>query len=121
MKKIIILVMVVIILCSCSRLNERDQSEQSNQSEQFDQQLWLNEPEQRESLVRSLTNNYQLKGMTEEEIIDLLGEPDQIISESSKQYLFFIGYGGFVGINVSLLQLQFDANGKVESHSVIHK
>src|SRR5690606_37350731 len=99
----------------------KNQSDRSQQIAQFDQNAWLNEPENRDSMLSSLTDNYKLEGMTEEEITVLLGKPDQIISETSTKYLYFISYGRFVGINASLLQLQFNGNGKVESHSIVHK
>lgn len=121
MKKNIIFVLLVIILCSCSQVEQNDQPNQSNQINQFDKNAWLNEPENRDSMLSSLTGNYELEGMTEEEITDLLGEPDQIISESSKKYLYFISYGRYFGINASLLQLQFNGNGNVESYSIVHK
>lgn len=101
MKKIIISFLLVLMLCSCSR---------------FDQETWLNEPEKRQDMVSSL----KLKGMTESEIINLLGEPAEKLTDPSRQFLFYIGSAG-LGVKVTLLQLHFDKNGTVESHSIIYK
>lgn len=101
MKKIIISFLLVLMLCSCSR---------------FDQETWLNEPEKRQGMVSSL----KLKGMTESEIIDLLGEPAEKLTDPSRQFLFYIGSAG-LGVKVTLLQLHFDKNGNVESHDIIYK
>lgn len=105
MKKIIISFLMVLILCSCS---------------QFDQEAWLKEPEKRHDMMGSLTSKYKLKGMTENEIIDLLGEPAEQLTEPSRQFLYYIGSAG-LGVKVTLLQLHFDENGKVESHDIIYK
>ncbi|MFC4601408.1 hypothetical protein [Cohnella hongkongensis] len=105
MKKIIISILMVLVLCSCSR---------------FDQETWLKEPEKRYDMVSSLTSKYKLKGMTENEIIDLLGEPAEKLTEPSRQFLYYIGSAG-LGVKVTLLQLHLDENGRVESHDIIYK
>lgn len=106
MKKIIISFLMVLILCSCG---------------QFDQETWLKEPEKRQDMLGSLTSKYNLKGMTENEVIDLLGEPAQKLNEPSPQFLYYIGSAGLMGVKVTLFQLQFDENGKVESHDITYK
>ncbi len=106
MKAIIISFLMLLILCSCSS--------------QFDQETWLKEPEKRQDMVSSLTNKFKLKGMTESEIIELLGEPEEKLSEPSRQLLYYIGSAG-LGVKVTLLQLQLDESGKVESHDILYK
>lgn len=106
MKKIIFSVALLLILSSCSS--------------QFDQETWHEEPEKRQDMINSLTSNYELKGMTGNEIIDLLGEPADKITEPPQQFLYYIGNAG-LGVKVTLLQLQFDENGKVETHDIIYK
>lgn len=105
MKKIIISFLMVLILSSCSH---------------FDQETWNKEPEKRDGMISSLTSKYKLKGMTENEIIDLLGEPAEKLTEPSRQFLYYIGSAG-LGVKVNLLQLHFDEDGKVESHDIIYK
>lgn len=105
MKKIAISFLLVAILCSCSS---------------FDQDTWLKEPDKRHDMVSSLTSKYKLKGMIESEVIDLLGEPAEKLTEPSRQFLYYIG-GAALGVKVTLLQLHFDKNGKVESHDIVYK
>jgi len=71
-------------------------------------------------MIGNLTSKYKLKVMTENEIIDLLGEPAEKLTEPSPQFLYYIGSAG-LGVKVTLLQLHFDENGKVESHDIIYK
>jgi len=106
MKKIILSCLVLLILSSCS-------------SRQFDQEAWMKEPEKRSGMVSSLTGKYELKGMTETEIIDLLGEPEEKLDEPSRQYVYYLGRAG-LGVDDSLLRLSFDENGELESHRVTH-
>lgn len=105
MRKVSISFLLLLILCSCSR---------------FDQEAWLKEPDKRHDMVSSLTSNYKLTGMTEREIIDLLGEPAEKLTEPSRQFLYAVGSAG-MGVKVTLLQLHFDNTGKVESHDIIYK
>ncbi|WP_249900267.1 hypothetical protein [Paenibacillus sp. PK3_47] len=96
---------MMLILCSCGG---------------FDRDTWLTEPEKRDSMVSNLTSQFKLEGMTESEIVDLLGEPDQKLTEPPMQYLYYTGTAG-LGVKVALLQLLFDEEGKVESHDTIYK
>lgn len=105
MKKMIISFLMVLILCSCSH---------------FDQETWKKEPEKRDDMISSLTSKYKLKGMTENEIFDLLGEPSEKLTDPSRQFLYYIGSAG-LGVKVTLFQLHFDEDGKVESHDIIYK
>lgn len=72
-------------------------------------------------MIGSLTSKYKLKGMTEREVIDLLGEPSQKVSDPSRQFLYNAGPAGLFGIKVQVFQLIFDENGKVESYDIIYK
>ncbi|MHA6484282.1 hypothetical protein ACX1C1_20520 [Paenibacillus sp. strain BS8-2] len=63
---------------------------------------------------------YNLEGMTEEELIEVLGEPAETLDEPSRQLLYFVGYAGS-GVKVSLLQFQFDEQGKLDRHDIIYK
>lgn len=104
MKQMIISFMMLFLLCSCSS--------------RFDQESWLHEPEKREDMVSSLTSQYTLEGMTENEIIDLLGEPAEKLTEQSREFLYFMGY---TGVSVVLFQIQINQSGIVESYDVIFK
>jgi hypothetical protein len=105
MKKIVLSVLLLLILCSCSS--------------QFNKETWLKEPDKRNDMVQSLINKHELKGMTEAEVIDLLGEPAQKLDEPYRQYVYYLGRAG-LGVDDSLLRLNFNKNGELESHEVTH-
>ena len=71
-------------------------------------------------MVSNLTSKYKLKGMTEGEVIDLLGEPGEKLTVPSREFLYYVGSAG-LGVKVTLLQLHFDENGKVESHNITYR
>lgn len=104
MKKIFLSLLVLLFLCACDQ--------------QFNKEVWLKEPEKRSDMVYSFLNKYELVGMTEEEIIHLLGKPGEKIDEPNIQYVYYLGSAGLMGVKVSLLRLQFDQNGKLESHEI---
>ncbi|MFK0521713.1 hypothetical protein ACINKY_05820 [Paenibacillus illinoisensis] len=104
MKKMLFSVLLLLFLCGCS-------------SNHFDQKTWFNEPEKRNSMVHSLLKQFELIGMTETEIIDLLGEPAQKVDEPSRQYVYYLGRAG-LGVDDRLLRLHFNKEGGIESHEV---
>lgn len=57
--------------------------------------------------------------MTNTEIIDLLGEPEQMLDEPSPQFVYYLGRAG-LGVDDSLLRLYFNKNGELESHEITH-
>ncbi|WP_091182724.1 hypothetical protein [Paenibacillus catalpae] len=105
MKKIVLSFLLLVILCSCSS--------------QFNKETWLEEPDKRNDMVHSLIKMYELKGMTETEIIDLLGEPAEKREEPSRQFVYYLGRAG-LGVDDSLMRLNFNKNGELESHEVSH-
>jgi len=105
MKKLLLVIILLISLCSCSN--------------SFDKERWLKEPEKRNSIVNSLINKYELEGMTETQIVDLLGEPEQKVDEPFRQYVYYLGRAG-LGVDDRLLRLNFNNNGEIESYKVTH-
>lgn len=105
MKKIFLSLLLLLILCACGS--------------SFDKEQWLSEPETRNSMVNSLTNKYELEGMTEKEIIDLLGEPAQKLDEPARHFVYYLGRAG-LGVDDSLLKLHFNQDGELESHELTH-
>jgi hypothetical protein len=105
MKKLLLSLLLLLILCSCSA--------------QFDKETWSKEPEKRNNMVHNLINKYELDGMTDAEIIDLLGEPEQKLDEPSPQFVYYLGRAG-LGVDDSLLRLYFNKSGKLESHEITH-
>jgi len=67
--------------------------------------------------MSSLTSKYELEGMTESQIVDLLGVPSQIANEPWRHYVYYLGRAG-LGVDDRLLYLNFDHNGKLENYRV---
>lgn len=64
-------------------------------------------------MVYNLQDKHELDGMTEQEIIELLGEPG---SKSIVEWTYHLGMARH-GIDTGTLSLIFE-NGKVKSHEV---
>ncbi|MCA4809993.1 hypothetical protein IF128_09595 [Empedobacter stercoris] len=101
-----ILLALSAVLFSCGKFSH----------EKFDSNKWKTENLNSEnnwnlrwSMMNDLRNNYQIKGLTQKEIIELLGTPENIINN---QFRYFLGYSG-KGINTGILVLTFDENNKV--------
>jgi hypothetical protein len=86
--------------------------------EDFDSERWKNwketeaEMSLRWNMISDLEENYELKGMTPTEVVDLLGEPD---SKNSFEWTYYLGMAGH-GIDTGTLSLTFE-NGKVKSYT----
>ncbi len=87
--------------------------------EQFDSYRWKNWTESetewslRWEMMNSLRNNYELKGLTKAQIIELLGEPE---SKTKNEFGYFLGYSKR-GINTGRMTINFEKN-KVTDFSV---
>ncbi|WP_052350476.1 hypothetical protein [Paenibacillus gorillae] len=68
-------------------------------------------------LSNLLNKNNNLVGKTENEIIALIGKPEQKLDEPSFQYVYYLGRAG-LGVDDSMLVLQFDESWKVKSHKI---
>lgn len=91
MRKIFLSLLILLFLCACQN--------------QFHTEGWLDDPEKRNSMVYNLLDKYELKGKTEDEIISLLGKPEQKIDEPVPQYVYYLGRAG-LGVDDSLLRLR---------------
>ncbi|MFB9324553.1 hypothetical protein ACFFSY_01190 [Paenibacillus aurantiacus] len=105
MKQIVLALLVLLVLCSCRN--------------QFDQTAWFDEPDQRSGMVEDLIHTYELIGMTENGIIQLLGKPEHKQDEPARQFVYYLGRAG-LGVDDRLLRLDFNANGEVEHHEITH-
>ena len=65
-------------------------------------------------MMNSLRNNYELKDKTKNEIIELLGEPDD---KSTNEFTYNLGFAK-KGIDTGALSIVFDSNGRVKSYNV---
>jgi hypothetical protein len=85
----------------------------------FDSEKWKNwreteaEMSLRWDMVSDLQDKHQLDGMTENEIIELLGEPRR---KSSIEWTYHLGMAR-QGIDTGTLRLTFE-NGRVKNHHV---
>ena len=88
--------------------------------EEFNSSKWKNWEESevewslRWDMLNSLRNNYELKGMTKSEILELLGEPD---SQSISEFSYYLGMAKS-GIDTGTLTITFDETGKVTNYNV---
>ena len=88
--------------------------------EKFDSEKWKNWTESesewslRWDMMNSLRNNYELKGKSKTEIIELLGKPD---SKTKTDFRYYLGMSKR-GINTGSLTIEFNENGIVTDFSV---
>ncbi|WP_150275956.1 lipoprotein [Paenibacillus tepidiphilus] len=104
MKKIVLAITLLLILSACST--------------EFSKQSWLDNREERSGMVSSLLQKHELTGMTEAEVIKLLGEPEQIKSEPT-EYVYYLGRAG-LGVDDLLFRLTFDEDGRLAAHEQTH-
>ena len=87
--------------------------------EKFDSEKWKYWTESetewslRWDMMNSLRNNYDLNGMSKNEILKLIGEPE---SKTENEFGYYLGYSKR-GINTGRLTIKFD-NNKVTDFSV---
>jgi hypothetical protein len=85
----------------------------------FDSEMWKNWEESEDemslrwNMITDLEDHYKLPGMTDEEIVDLLGESG---AKSNIEWTYYLGIAGR-GIDTSTLRLTFE-NGKVKSYQI---
>ncbi|MHA7965168.1 hypothetical protein ACX93W_13575 [Paenibacillus sp. CAU 1782] len=84
----------------------------------FDEKKWIENREDRSSMVDSLQKKHELKGKTQEEIIGLLGEPDGKQEEPEGAFVYYLGRASYIGVDDSLLKFYFDEDGTVESYRI---
>ncbi|MDE5416553.1 hypothetical protein L3049_00935 [Labilibaculum sp. DW002] len=88
--------------------------------DRFDSDKWKNWTESetewslRWEMMNSLKNNYKLKGMTKNQIINLLGELE---SKTKNEFGYYLGYSKR-GINTGRLTIKFDNYNIVTDYSV---
>ncbi len=88
--------------------------------QRFDSEKWKNwtnsesEWSLRWDMMNSLRKNYELKGMTKNEILTLLGEPE---THTPEEFGYNLGYSKR-GINTGRLTIRFGKDSKVTDYSV---
>lgn len=85
----------------------------------FDSEKWQNWEENeatlslRWNMIADLETKYELIGMKDSEILELLGEPN---SKSDNEWTYYLGMAGY-GIDIGTLHLSFN-NGKVIDYEI---
>ena len=112
--KNIIIVLICIIICGFGLRGKIN-------GEKFDSERWktadLNSENNwslRWDMMNSLRNNYDLMGMTKDEIIELLGKPE---SQSQTEFSYYLGMAK-KGIDTGTLTIKFNEIGKVTHYNV---
>lgn len=87
--------------------------------EKFDSDEWKNSDLNLEKnwslrwdMMNSLRNNHDLVGMSKNEVIRLLGKPDDSSSEKENFMYYYLGYS-HKGINTGSLTLKLNRQGEV--------
>ena len=95
-----------------------------NSQVKFDKIKWTTKeypeapPEQRERMIKDLTTNYKLVGMSRMKVIDLLGEPDGT-DDSTFFYDITVDYGSDIDpVAGKNLELYFNSDSVVNSVKV---
>ena len=110
MKKLLYLFISICFLATLYYFNNKDDIT-------FDSDKWKNWVEQednfnlRKYMMNSLESNYDLIGMSKQEVIELFGESP---SRYNENFNYFIGYGR--GINTCSLYIIFDDNKIVKGY-----
>ena len=76
----------------------------------FSTSKWLDNPEERTAIVDDLLEKYELVGMSEENVLSLLGEPDNDYGyfNADNRYVYYMGAErGLFGIDSEWLILDF--------------
>ena len=97
MKKLILICLCVLcIACGAVFMNV--------QSKKFNKESWTDYPDRRYKIVDDLKERIELKGKTQEDVQEILGEPDDIweLGEGKEQLL---GYVYYLGEEPSLFSL----------------
>lgn len=88
--------------------------------EEFSSDKWKNWEESeaewslRWDMMNSLRNSYELKGMTKDQILELLGEPE---TNNKTEFSYYLGMAKR-GIDIGTLTIKFNENGKVMDYNV---
>lgn len=86
----------------------------------FSTDLWLEKPHERTAIIDDLLETHELKGMTAQEVVDLLGPHDNIAGYfvQEDRYVYYLGpERGWMSIDSEWLLIDFE-NGVVVDHAI---
>ena len=79
---------IVFVVCAITFANMGEKN-----FREFSTENWQRYPERRLTMYFDLTEKYEIKGSTENEVTDLLGAPDEIVEN---EYVYDCGFGNAV-------------------------
>lgn len=87
----------------------------------FTTEKWLHSNQERVYMVDDLLNDYEIKEMTKDEVISLLGTPSETeYFKSDNNIVYYLGYErGLISIDSEWLVIYFDDNEVVEKYRVL--
>ena len=86
----------------------------------FHSERWLQEPDERTDMIDNLLQNYEIIGLTETEVLSLLGphDNDQGAFNADNRYVYYLGpERGLFSIDSEWLLIDF-INGAVSDYSL---
>ncbi|WP_409304972.1 hypothetical protein [Peribacillus sp. SCS-155] len=88
--------------------------------DKFNQDRWLNKPEERVDMVDSLLSEERVKGKTKAEIIDLLGkQEEELYFKELHNLVYYLGSeSGFMAVESQWLVIWFDEKGQVTDYEI---
>ena len=85
----------------------------------FSPDKWLNNPTERTDIINDLLQSYELIGLTEAEILSLLGSPnnDYCVFNANNRYVYYLGPERLFSIDSEWLLVDF-IDGVVSDYSL---
>lgn len=86
----------------------------------FHQERWLNEPEERVDMIDNLLSEVKLKGRSKAEIIDLLGKQEkEVYFKEPNNLVYYLGAErGLISMDSEWLVIWFDDRGIVKDYEI---
>jgi hypothetical protein len=127
----------IVILITFSLISITVKINEYKQRGSFTQEKWFKEPDKRYLIVKDMLKKHDFANMTKEQVINLLGEPDDAreaggmpigtydsgktvnLLNNGNSICFFTKTGGFPE-EFKGFYLMFDNNGKVIDYAMIH-
>ncbi|KNY24809.1 outer membrane protein assembly factor BamE domain-containing protein [Pseudobacteroides cellulosolvens] len=115
-RKVLLTICSLVMLVPCIYFGSNMLTNYSNTF--FDKKRWSNKPNKRVYMVDNMLKEYNLKGMSKEEIKGLLGEPTNTeYFKTPNNYVYYLGPERGLKIDSEWLVIEFD-NGKVKEFNI---